>query len=226
MLEWGAVSPGLLNPLAGGARLPGRRGTLRGGDGLFFPAGKRSEILPMRFLILFWIYAWPLVLTLSLVAATANGQSSFWCGLCGRIAALAATVLASAAPIRRSGNWRFSGSSRTSPDRSPAGIPHPPGTGGWSAGGNLHGPGPHRLQHSSPVHPGPPAVRSCEAWPTSASPWVSGGQASSGRSFLSVSCSSHSLAGLCSFGHPGRATRANGSTTSRSSSTPSGSCSG
>ena len=35
-----------------------------------FLRASTSEILPMRFLLLFWIYAWPLVLTLSLVAAT------------------------------------------------------------------------------------------------------------------------------------------------------------
>ena len=35
-----------------------------------FLRSSNSEILPMRFLILFWVYAWPLVMTLSLVAAT------------------------------------------------------------------------------------------------------------------------------------------------------------
>ena len=37
---------------------------------LSFLRASNSEILPLRFLVLFWIYAWPLVLTLSLVAAT------------------------------------------------------------------------------------------------------------------------------------------------------------
>ena len=35
-----------------------------------FLRASNSEILLMRFLILFWVYAWPLVMTLSLVAAT------------------------------------------------------------------------------------------------------------------------------------------------------------
>lgn len=35
-----------------------------------FLRANNSEILPVRFLLLFWTYAWPLVLTLSLVAAT------------------------------------------------------------------------------------------------------------------------------------------------------------
>jgi hypothetical protein len=37
---------------------------------LCFLRSSNSEILPMRFLILLWTYAWPLILTLSMVAAT------------------------------------------------------------------------------------------------------------------------------------------------------------
>ena len=57
---------------------PWRAGVVYGAGGFAFAAimafcflrSSNTEFLPLRYLILFWVYTWPLVLTLSLVAST------------------------------------------------------------------------------------------------------------------------------------------------------------
>lgn len=65
---------------------------------LSFLRASNNEILPMRFLVLLWIYAWPLVLSLSLVAATRRRTKMFLVAAYGVGFALLGAIVLSRSP--------------------------------------------------------------------------------------------------------------------------------
>ena len=82
---------------------PWRAGIVYGAGGAVFAAimafsflrSSDTEFLPLRYLILFWVYTWPLVLTLSLVAATRRRTKLFLTATHGVVfVALGAAALA------------------------------------------------------------------------------------------------------------------------------------